>query len=158
MKERFKIIIANFKDKGHRDAFISLIDEYRRGPTGDGKALEKGAAARLLKGIENHPSSRVYFAVFKGRVAGCATCFIGFSTFHAKQLINIHDLIVTKGFRKKGAASSLLKHIEREAKRMDLCKITLEVRSDNRPALNLYCESGFGPGNQIMYFLTKSVR
>jgi len=158
MKERFKIITADFNKKEHCDAFVALIDEYRREPMGDGKGIKNKIAVRLLKGIKKHTLSRVYFAVSEGRIAGCATCFIGFSTFHAKQLINIHDLIVTKDFRRKGAARSLIKYIEREAKKNEFCRITLEVRSDNKPALNLYCETGFGPGKQLMYFLTKSVR
>jgi ribosomal protein S18 acetylase RimI-like enzyme len=158
MHRKCKVITANFKIKEHCDAFASLIDEYRRGTTGDGIGHNENSASRLISGIKNHPSARVYFAVFNGLIVGCATCFVGFSTFQSKKLINIHDLIITKEFRKRGFAQSLLEHIESKGQVGNYCKITLEVRSDNDDALNLYSKFGFGPGKHLMYFLTKSLR
>jgi ribosomal protein S18 acetylase RimI-like enzyme len=158
MEKQCTVIIADFAKKKHRDAFTSLIDEYRRGATGDGVGLERHAAARLISGVKNHPAARVYFAVCEGRIVGCATCFVGFSTFQSKRLMNIHDLIVTRDFRRQGIARNILEQIESDAKIRDYCKITLEVRSDNDDALHLYSNAGFGPGKHLMYFLTKSIR
>jgi ribosomal protein S18 acetylase RimI-like enzyme len=74
---------------------------------------------------------------------GIATCFIGFSTFAARPLINIHDLHVTKEHQRRGVAPSLLAAVEKEARDRGCCKLTLEVQENNRPALALYERFGF---------------
>ena len=63
------------------------------------------------------------------------TCFIGFATFAARSLINIHDLHVTADHRRRGIGREL-----------ECCKLTLEVQENNRPALSLYGSFGFVGG------------
>jgi len=134
-----------------------LLNEYARSGTGTGRPLSAGVKKKLVAGLLKHRSARVYLAVYDGIIAGLATCFIGYSTFRAEGLINIHDLIVTKMYRRKGIASALLEHIAGEAKSRGFCKITLEVRADNAAALTLYENQGFSPGPHPMYFITKEI-
>lgn len=158
MKNKINVIIADFKNPLHKKSYESLIDEYKSGKTGDGKKIAKAVKSRLTEDLSKFPSAEVYLAVFKGEFAGCATCFTGYSTFNGKKLINIHDLIVSEKFRRKGVGKALLRHIEGNAKKRGMCRLTLEVRSDNQPAIRLYSAAGFGPGRNIMYFFTKRIK
>ena len=45
---------------------------------------------------------------------GAAVCFIGFSTFAAKPLINIHDFVVLPAARGKGVGRRLLEAVEKK--------------------------------------------
>jgi ribosomal protein S18 acetylase RimI-like enzyme len=69
--------------------------------------------------------------------------FIGFSTFHARPLLNIHDLAVVPGRRGKGVGRALLTAAEAHAGELGCCKLTLEVQDDNTPARQLYERFGF---------------
>ncbi len=74
---------------------------------------------------------------------GIAVCFIGFSTFAARPLINIHDLAVLPEGRGNGVGRKLLTAVERKAREMNCCKVTLEVLENNRRALKVYAAAGF---------------
>lgn len=65
----------------------------------------------------------------------------------AQPLINIHDLAVVPECRGQGVGRALLQAIEEEARRGGCCRLTLEVRADNRIARGLYQSFGFQPGN-----------
>ncbi|OGS24777.1 MAG: hypothetical protein A2314_05320, partial [Elusimicrobia bacterium RIFOXYB2_FULL_50_12] len=115
MNNTFKIVTADFNNREHCSAFVRLIDEYMRGDSGEGRPLSSEIKKRLVAGISRHKYASVYFAVTGSKIAGLAVCFKGYSTFSAAPLLNIHDLIVTKKYRRKGAASALIKHIESQA-------------------------------------------
>jgi len=157
MKNIFSIITADLNSTEHSRAFVRLVDEYVRGDTGKGSPLSAEIKNRLVPGIRQHKYACVYFAVAGIKIIGLAVCFKGYSTFSAAPLINIHDLIITKKYRRKGAASALIKHIESQAIAAGCCKITLEVRADNGAALALYKREGFGLGERPMFFMTKGV-
>ena len=158
MNTRLRIIMADLSKTGHRNAYVSLIDAYKSGPTGDGKPLGGSAKIRLIKALRKNPLARVYFALYRESIIGCATCFSGFSTFHAKKLVNIHDLFIEKDHRGKGAARTLLAYIESKAKSEGCCKVTLEALENNKAALCLYRGLGFGEGQPTAYFLTKPIK
>jgi ribosomal protein S18 acetylase RimI-like enzyme len=77
---------------------------------------------------------------------GLAVCFLGYSTFAARPLVNIHDLIVHPNFRRRGVAAQLLAAVETRARELGCCKVTLEVRVDNAAARSLYATRGFSSG------------
>jgi ribosomal protein S18 acetylase RimI-like enzyme len=86
----------------------------------------------------------VVFLAFDGdQAVGAAVCFIGFSTFAAKPLINIHDFVVLSGLRGKGVGRRLLEAIEGKARELGCCKLTLEVMDNNHRALRMYEAAGF---------------
>ncbi|OGS33423.1 MAG: hypothetical protein A2293_16375, partial [Elusimicrobia bacterium RIFOXYB2_FULL_49_7] len=115
MNNTFKIVTADFNNREHCGAFVRLIDEYVRGDMGEGRPLSSEIKKRLVAGISRHKYACVYFAVEDSKVAGLAVCSTGYSTFAAARLINIHDLIVAKKYRRKGVAAALIKHIEGKA-------------------------------------------
>jgi ribosomal protein S18 acetylase RimI-like enzyme len=85
----------------------------------------------------------VLLAIAEGRPIGIAVCFLGFSTFQARPLLNVHDLAVVPEWRGKGVGWSLLSAAESRALERGCCKLTLEVQDDNEPALALYKRFGF---------------
>lgn len=73
-------------------------------------------------------------------------CFLGFSTFLARPLINIHDLHVVAEVQGLGIRRRLLKAVEEKAHALGCCKLTPEVQENHLPALRLYCSAGFDEG------------
>ncbi len=61
---------------------------------GNGKSLSPEARRALIPGLQEHPTTVIFLAYQGGKAIGVAVCFLGFSTFDAKPLLNIHDLAV----------------------------------------------------------------
>jgi len=155
MKNSFGVVIADLYKKEHSAALVRLLDEYARGNTGTGRPLPVRTKAKLVAGLKHQPTARIYMAKDGKEIVGLAVCFSGYSTFAAAPLMNIHDLIVTKKYHGKGVASALIECVACEAAAKSCCKLTLEVRLDNKTALELYHKQGFGFGGAPMYFMTK---
>ena len=100
------------------------------------------------------PASRIFGSL--------GSCFVGFSTFAARPLLNIHDVHVLKEHQKRGIGRRLLEAAESEARRLGCCKLTLEVLENNHPAAALYEKLGFvgtyEPGGGIALFRQKKLR
>jgi ribosomal protein S18 acetylase RimI-like enzyme len=160
MTHPVEIIRADYTDPRQRSAIPYLLNSYARGLLGFHKSIETHILDALVPGLEQTPNAVVLLARTDGQYVGMAICFIGFSTFHAKSLINIHDFMVLEDFRGQGIGKVLLEEIETIADDMDCCKITLEVQENNTPARKLYRSVGFkdsflniDAGNQL--FMTK---
>jgi ribosomal protein S18 acetylase RimI-like enzyme len=135
---------ADLDEPRHRIAVRELIAAYARDPQGSGRELPDQVLERLLPGLHAHPTSLVFLAFDGDRPAGVAVCFVGFSTFSARPLINVHDLAVLPEYRRCGVGRGLLGEVERHARELECVKITLEVRAENHVALALYRSFGFG--------------
>lgn len=152
------IIEANLADTTHREAVVSLVDAYAQDPIEGGEPLPDDVQSRLGEGLASHPTTVVMLAMDGDDAVGCAICFVGFTTFAAKPLINIHDLIVLSDYRGKGIGSKLLEAVADKAKASGCCKVTLEVRSQNTDARRLYERRGFtDAGGQPTQFLERRV-
>ena len=138
-----RIIEANLDDPAHQQAILQLVDAYSRDEMGDGKPLSDEARNQLLRGLREHPTSLIFLAWKGEEPVGIAVCFRGFSTFAARPLINIHDLAVLPGHRGNGIGPGLLEAVERKARQMGCCKLTLEVLEKNRRARRVYEAAGF---------------
>ena len=97
----------------------------------------------LVPGLRAHPACYVFLAYRDDTPVGFSICFLGFSTFNARPLINIHDIFVDSSVRGLGIGAMLLERIEAKARELNCCRITLEVRKDNRVARGLYRKVGF---------------
>jgi ribosomal protein S18 acetylase RimI-like enzyme len=135
---------ADLDEPLHRVAVRELIAAYARDPQGSGRALPEQVLERLVPGLRAHPTALVFLAFAGDRPAGVAVCFVGFSTFAARPLINVHDLAVLPEFRRRGVGRGLLEQVERRARELACVKITLEVRAQNDVARALYRSAGFG--------------
>jgi ribosomal protein S18 acetylase RimI-like enzyme len=107
--------------------------------------------------MKEHPSSFVLFAETGLQIVGMAVCFIGFSTFRGKKLVNVHDLIILPSSRGLGLGRKLMKAVELVAREIDCCKITLEVRQDNHIAQSLYIGEGYAGSQPPMLFWSKNL-
>lgn len=124
-------------------AILMLLDAYARDPRGGGEPLPEPVRERLVPGLRAHPTSRVWLAFDDGMPVGVCVGFLGFSTFQALPLLNIHDLAVLPGHRGKGAGRALLAAAEAHAQEQGCCRLTLEVQEDNLPARALYEAMGY---------------
>lgn len=143
MVEPIRVVEADLKLPAHQKAVLAMIDVYARDPLGETKPLDPDVRARLIPGLQNHPTTVVFLAFHGDQAVGAAVCFIGFSTFAAKPLINVHDFVVLSALRGKGVGRSLLEAIEGKARELGCCKLTLEVMDNNHRALRIYEAAGF---------------
>lgn len=141
--ESVEIIEADLKRKDHQHAVADLIDAYAMDPMGNNGPLPADVKAALIPGLKKHPTTLIFLAFINGAPTGIAVCFIGFSTFAARPLINIHDLAVLPADRGNGVGRMLLAEVERKARAMGCCKVTLEVLENNRQAMKMYAKAGF---------------
>lgn len=137
------IVEADLDRTDHQQTVLELIDAYSRDPMGDGKPLSDEVRQALIPGLRNHPTTLIFMAYTGEQAVGIAVCFLGFSTFAAKPLINIHDLAVLPGLRGQGIGRQLLDAVERKARDLGCCKLTLEVLENNHRARRTYEAAGF---------------
>lgn len=143
-----EVVEADLSRPEHESATAELVDLYARDPMGDGAPLSAEVRARLIPGLREHPTTLVFLAFSDGEPVGLAVCFLGFSTFAAKPLINIHDFFVTSSCRGLGVGRQLLEAVAEKGRALGCCKLTLEVLENNHPARGLYAASGFA---QVTY-------
>jgi ribosomal protein S18 acetylase RimI-like enzyme len=134
---------ADLADESDAAAIVLLLNAYATDPRGGGKPLPDAVQARLVAGLRRTPASRVWLALEGDKAVGVCVGFLGFSTFQALPLLNIHDLAVLPGQRGRGTGRALLAAAEAQALAEGCCKLTLEVQDDNAPARRLYESFGF---------------
>jgi GNAT superfamily N-acetyltransferase len=132
-------------DAGDAALLVDLLDHYARDPMGGGEGLAAEVRANLVPRLRTTPGYVGGLAFVGGKPAGLINCFLGFSTFAARPLLNVHDLIVRDGHRGAGVGQALLAFAEAEARRLGCCKLTLEVLTGNAVAMKSYERAGFRP-------------
>src|SRR5438045_1456251 len=133
-----QIVEADLRLPEHQKAVLAMVDAYSRDSMGKAKPLDPDVRARLIPGLQKHPTTQVFLAFAGEQAVGAAVCFIGFSTFAAKPLINIHDFVVLSALRGRGVGRRLLEAIEGKARELGCCKLTQEVMDNNHRALRMY--------------------
>lgn len=141
--DRLKIVPVDYSDDQHRQAIPQLLNAYAQDLLGFRKPLEEIVLQRLVAGLEAFPAAIVLLARVDAAYVGMAICFLGFSTFSAQPLINIHDFMVLKEYRRQGIGKALLEAVESVAEERGCCKITLEVQMKNEAARRIYQSFGF---------------
>ncbi len=134
---------ADLSRAEHQHALVTMLDAFMRDPMEGGQPLSEQARREVVPGLRAHPACYVILAWRGGLPVGFSICFLGFSTFNARPLINIHDIFVDSAVRGMGIGRMLLERIEAKARELNCCRITLEVRRDNRVARGLYRKVGF---------------
>jgi GNAT superfamily N-acetyltransferase len=125
------------------DTIRHLLDGYARDPMGGGKPLGADVLARLVGGLAATPTAFTLLAFVDDKAVGMANALVGYSTFAARPLVNLHDLVVEASARGKGVGTALLSALEAEARAIGACKLTLEVLSGNVAAQSVYRAFGF---------------
>jgi ribosomal protein S18 acetylase RimI-like enzyme len=139
----FEIREADWDDASHCRGLLDVLDSYAGAPVGGGACLPADVRERLIPALREHQAALVLLALHQRRPVGAVTCFYGFSTFHARPLLNVHDLAVLPDFQGRGIGRALLAAAEERARARGCCKLTLEVREDNHRARKLYAQRGF---------------
>lgn len=139
-----RVVAADLGDPSHGEAIVAVLDSYARDPMGGGTPLSPEVSATLSDRLRAHPTTRAFLAFDGDEPVGLAICFLGFSTFAARPLLNIHDLAVLSGRRGRGIGRALLAAVEEAARAEGCCKLTLEVLDSNDRARGLYASFGFG--------------
>jgi ribosomal protein S18 acetylase RimI-like enzyme len=150
-----QIETADLHNSSHQQQLVRLLDLYSRDAMGNGAPLADATRAELVEGLRRHPASVVLLAWEGGECVGLCICFEGFSTFRARPLLNVHDLIVHPAYRNRGIGRALLRAVETAARARRCCKVTLEVRADNAAAQHLYRSVGFRDSEPPMHFWHK---
>jgi GNAT superfamily N-acetyltransferase len=147
-----EIVEVDLDRSDHRDAVLTLVDEYAQDPMGNDQPLPNSVREALIPGLKAHPTTLIFLALETGnddrgenggKALGIAVCFRGFSTFRAMPLINLHDLFVRKSARGKDLGRALLQAVAEKARSIGACKVTLEVQSENLRARGIYAAAGF---------------
>lgn len=139
----------------HLEAVAALLSAYLADEMGGGAPLTPQAKQQLTDGLSRRPAAMVLLAKTGGTFSGLLVAFENFSTFTAKPMLNIHDLIVLKPHRGKGVGRLLMSAAIKKAEEKGCGRITLEVRKDNAVAQNLYRDLGFGEASPEMFYWRK---
>ena len=145
MPEPIVVRRVDFTRPNEAATYIELLDAYGRDPMGGAQALPAEVRSRLGNDLGRNPAAHALIARRGTAAVGVATCFVGYSTFLARPLLNIHDIAVIPKARGRGIGTALLEEITALGRRLGCCKITLEVREDNLTARQRYTADGFQP-------------
>lgn len=140
---QIEIIEADLENIAHQKAITFLLNEYAKDLQGYRKSLPDSVLNEVIPEIAKIPTRLILLAIVNELYVGMSICFVGFSTFYARPVINIHDFTVLKSYRQQGIGNKMVEQIERKAKELNCCKLTLEVQEKNFKALNLYEKCGF---------------
>ena len=157
---RLEIHEADFADPAHSAGFLEVLNSYASDPIGGGAPLSADVRRRLVPALRDHPTALVLLAFADRRPVGLAVCFLGFSTFQARPLLNVHDLAVLPELRGNGIGRALLAAAQARAVARGCCKLTLEVQDANIRARGLYASFGFSDfvvGSSPTRFLSKAL-
>lgn len=138
-----KIIETQLDNKKEQDDFLYVLDTYATDIMGGGESIPKDTQQKMITEIQKFDHKIILLAYLDDQPAGLANSFVGFSTFKGKKLINLHDFAVVPEYRGKGIGKAILEHLEEIARKMDCCKLTLEVLEGNKKAMKLYQDFGF---------------
>lgn len=136
------IVLADLEHPDHQKAVVAMTAAYALDEMGNGGPLAPQVLEQLIPGLRAHPTTVVILAYVEDVVVGIATCFVGFSTFAARPLLNIHDLSVLREYRGRGIGQALLRAVDAAARERGCVKVTLEVQENNRRARELYERAG----------------
>lgn len=138
-----RVIEADLASAEHARIVLYLVRAFARDTMGDGQDLPQQSRDTLIDGLRQHPAAFVFLAFIDDDPAGYSACFLGFSTFKALPVLNVHDFFVAETHRRKGVGGHLMGAIEARATELGCCKLTLEVQQNNKTAQSLYHRFGF---------------
>ena len=125
-------------------ALVQLLNTYAQDPMGGQEPLPAHTMETLCQRLAAFPGAASWIAwADDAEPVGLLNNFLGFSTFKAQPLLNVHDIAVLPAWRGQGIAQQLLAAAEAHARSQGCCKLTLEVLSNNTRAQGAYQRFGF---------------
>lgn len=157
--ENATCIQVDYTDSTQMSHLLFMLNAYSMDPMANKKPLSDEILNELKKNLP-HVVGAISFLAYlnndQSNPVGLINCFSSYSTFRARPLLNIHDIIVLPEHRGKNIGNTLIETVAAKAKELGFCKLSLEVRTDN-PAERLYRRLGFNNGNHPMLFLTRDL-
>ena len=139
------IVKADLTLPAHADALIQLLCEYACDPMGGGEPLAESVVRNLVAEMQKRSHLHSFIGFSGEEPVALMNTVEGFSTFAAKPLLNIHDVVVSCPYRGQGISRLLFESAEAFAKAQGCCKLTLEVLEGNEIAQAAYSRLGYGP-------------
>jgi GNAT superfamily N-acetyltransferase len=140
---------VNYLSPRDARALVMLLDAYACDPMGGSQGLSEEVKARICTDLAQHSGAASFIAWLGtddcAEAIGLINCFVGYSTFKAAPLLNIHDIAVLPAHRGAGVGQALLGAAQIYAQQLGCCKLTLEVLTGNQAALASYQRFGFAP-------------
>ena len=144
-----RVCRADYANRVHAQALVSLLDAYAQDPMGGGAPLTEFARVNLIAALATRPQAFSVlafddaFGLGAGLPVGLVNCIEGFSTFACQPLVNVHDVAVLPAYRGQRIAEKMLALAEEIARERGACKFALEVLQGNTGAIKLYQRVGF---------------
>ncbi|TVP91480.1 MAG: GNAT family N-acetyltransferase [Pseudomonadaceae bacterium] len=138
-----QIVRADYHNPEDAAAIVALLDAYAHDPMGGAEPLPQAVKDALVPRLAELPHAFSVLAWAGDQAVGLVNCFMGFSTFVAQPLVNIHDVAVLPDYRGQGISQQMLAEVEAIARERGCCKLTLEVLEGNTPAQQAYLKLGF---------------
>jgi len=135
----------DLENSSHAQVLVELLEHYALDAMGGGRGLTADVRARLVAELRKIPGYHGALAYVQEEAVGLINCFTGFSTFAARPLLNVHDIVVRNPWRGRGIGQALLAWAQQRAGELQCCKLTLEVLSTNVRAMRAYERAGFAP-------------
>lgn len=115
MTEDYEIVKVDYTNKQQSADLCSLLNRYAMDPKGGGEPIDPSTLASLpshMQKFGNAFSFILYVTSDDGKrnPVALANCILGFSTFNARTLMNIHDMYVDCSVRGRGFSQKLLQH------------------------------------------------
>ena len=104
-----------------------MLDAYMRDPIEGGEPPSERVKRDLVPSLRAHPACYVFLAWRDGTPVRFTICFLGFSTFLAHPLIDIHDIFVDSSVRGRGIGAMLLERIEAKARELMTTQVAVVV-------------------------------
>lgn len=145
MSQDFRLVAVDLKNEANSKAWLDVLDHYARDPMGGGAGLSEYAKANLVRELQDLPTFHGALAWRGDEAVGLINYFAGFSTFAAKTLLNVHDIVVREDCRVQGVGQALLHWAEQRARDLGCCRLTFVVLSNNTRAMAAYERAGFAP-------------
>lgn len=138
------ITVADYSNPHHSQEVVGLLNAYALDPMGGATPLSDYVKENLVEAMLKTPGAFSILCHVDDKAVGLVNCFQGFSTFKAKPLINIHDVVVLGAYRGRGLTRLMFNKVENIARERGCCKLTMEVLTGNIVAQRAYEAFGFG--------------
>jgi ribosomal protein S18 acetylase RimI-like enzyme len=137
------LVRVDYNNEQQGKDLIMLLNAYALDEMGGAEALSDYAQENLIATMNKRNNVFTVLCYVDNKPAGIINCVEGFSTFSCKPLINIHDCGVLPEYRGLGLSGKLFGEVEKIAREIGCCKLTLEVLQGNVVAQNAYKKIGF---------------